>query len=72
MDRNNYRELAVLFGEPSTKLHLLSEYLDGAEPRDVPDPYHGQEDGFANVLQILEQACPRILDELIAINDRKV
>lgn len=71
MDRNNYRELATLFGEPSTKLHLLSEYLDGAVPRDVPDPYHGESDGFSTVLEILERACPRILDELVAINKRK-
>lgn len=71
MDRNNYRELATLFGEPSPKLHLLSEYLDGGDPRDVPDPYHGEEDGFATVLEILERACPRILDELVEINKRK-
>ncbi len=41
MDRNNYRELSTLFGEPTGKLHLLSEYLPPESPRDVPDPYHG-------------------------------
>jgi protein-tyrosine phosphatase len=71
MDRNNYRELSVLFGEPSPKLRLLSAYLDGKAPRDVPDPYHGEEDGFSTVLEILEQACPRILDELVEINSKK-
>lgn len=71
MDRNNYRELSALFGEPSPKLHLLSEYLEGATPRDVPDPYHGEDDGFATVLEILERACPRILDELVEINRKK-
>lgn len=71
MDRNNYRELATLFGEPSTKLHLLSEYLGPDAPRDVPDPYHGQADGFCNVFDILEQACPKILDELVKINAAK-
>ena len=38
-------------------------------PRDVPDPYHGESDGFATVLEILERACPRILDELVAISN---
>lgn len=71
MDRNNYRELSVLFGEPSPKLRLLSDYLDGKVPRDVPDPYHGAEDGFSTVLEILERACPRILDELVEINNQK-
>ncbi|MGN6134564.1 MAG: low molecular weight protein-tyrosine-phosphatase [Aureliella sp.] len=71
MDRNNYRELATLFGEPLHKLRLFSEYLDEGAPRDVPDPYHGEADGFATVLDILEQACPRILDELVAISEKK-
>lgn len=30
---------------------------------DVPDPYYGQ-DGFDLVLDIAEQACERLLDEL--------
>lgn len=71
MDRDNYRELATLFGEPSHKLHLLAEYLDEKTPRDVPDPYHGEIDGFGAVLDLLEQACPKILDELVAISHRK-
>lgn len=71
MDRNNYRELATLFGEPSTKLHLFSEYLGQDAPRDVPDPYHGQQDGFCNVFDMLEEACPKILDELVKISESK-
>ena len=71
MDRNNYRELAALFGEPSHKLHLLAKYLDDDAPRDVPDPYHGESDGFGAVLDMLERACPKILDELVAINEQK-
>lgn len=71
MDRNNYRELATLFGEPSHKLRLFSEYLDEDDPRDVPDPYHGESDGFATVLDLLERACPKILDELVAIHNQK-
>ena len=71
MDRNNYRELATLFGEPTHKLRLFSEFLDADAPRDVPDPYHGEADGFATVLDMLERACPKILDELIAIDNQK-
>ena len=71
MDRNNYRELATLFGEPTHKLHLLAEYLQEDAPRDVPDPYHGESDGFGTVLDMLEIACPKILDELVEISNRK-
>lgn len=71
MDRNNFRELATLFGEPSIKLHLLSEYLPKDAPRDVPDPYHGGPAGFTSVLDMLEEACPKILDELVSISRAK-
>lgn len=71
MDRNNYRELACLFGEPTAKLHLLSEYLPADAPRDVPDPYHGGPEGFNTVLDLLEQACPKILDALVSISQAK-
>lgn len=71
MDRNNYRELATLFGEPTAKLHLLSEYLPEDAPRDVPDPYHGGPEGFNVVLDMLEQACPPILDQLVSISRAK-
>ncbi len=71
MDRNNYRELATLFGEPMTKLRLLSDYLVDNNPRDVPDPYYGGDEGFGAVLDILEQACPKILDELITLCNAK-
>ncbi|MCC6509236.1 MAG: low molecular weight phosphotyrosine protein phosphatase [Pirellulaceae bacterium] len=70
MDRNNYRELATLFGEPSTKLRMFSEFLDDG-PRDIPDPYHGEADGFQIVLDLLEQACPKILDRLVEISQAK-
>ncbi len=71
MDRNNFRELATLFGEPCTKLHLLSEYLPEDAPRDVPDPYHGGPAGFSTVLDMLEAACPKILDQLVSVSRAK-
>ncbi len=72
MDRNNYRELATLFGEPTPKLRLLTEFLGPDAVKDVPDPYHGGADGFQTVLDMLEEACPKILDQLVAISRAKV
>ena len=66
MDRNNYRELSILAGRPSRKLMMLSDYLDDNWPRDVPDPYHGGDEGFEKVLGMLEEACPKILAALLA------
>lgn len=65
MDRDNYRELAILGGEPITNLRMLGDYLDPSWPRDVPDPYRGGEAGFQQVLAMVEAACPKILQELI-------
>ncbi len=64
MDRNNYRELSILAGGPNRRLKLLSDYLDESWPRDVPDPYHGGDEGFEKVLDMLEAACPKILTSL--------
>ncbi len=64
MDRNNYRELSILAGSPHRKLVLLSDFLEGDWPRDVPDPYYGGDDGFEMVLDMLEAASPKILQSL--------
>lgn len=69
MDRSNLEELRELAAaaEPGAevKLRLLSEFLPQGAPRDVPDPYWGGERGFDQVLDMLEEACPRILAELL-------
>lgn len=64
MDRNNFRELSILAGGPNRKLKLLSDYLEEGSPRDVPDPYYDGDEGFENVLDMLEAACPKILASL--------
>ncbi|MDX1926415.1 MAG: low molecular weight protein-tyrosine-phosphatase [Pirellulaceae bacterium] len=64
MDRNNYRELSILAGGTTRKLKMLSDFLGEDWPRDVPDPYYGGDDGFEKVLDMLEAACPKILDTL--------
>jgi protein-tyrosine phosphatase len=65
MDRDNLRNiLSISKLEASPHIRLLSDYLDGSWPRDVPDPYYGGEAGFEYVLDMLFAACPKILDEL--------
>jgi protein-tyrosine phosphatase len=65
MDRENLREIfQIARGEPK-QVKLLSDFLDASWPRDVPDPYRGPEHGFEFVLDMLEKACPAILDSLV-------
>ena len=64
MDRSNHADiLDHLDGRPAN-VRLFSEFLDDG-PIDVPDPYYGGEQGFEQVLDLIEQACPRILDHLV-------
>lgn len=67
MDRKNLRELKALVKEGEAQnIRLLSDYLEDGWPDEVPDPYYGGDDGFEQVLDMLQAASPAILDELLA------
>ena len=65
MDRDN---LTVLQGlAPQTlhhKIRLLLKSGDSTTGDEVPDPYYGGEHGFDLVLDLIEDACNRLLAEL--------
>jgi protein-tyrosine phosphatase len=67
MDRSNREDLLRLApdDEAEGKVRLLREFGDGVED-DVPDPYYGGEDGFAEVVEIVERNCRALLDEVAA------
>ena len=72
MDRQNHADVACLVaGEPPEHLKLLSEFLPGGSPVDVPDPYQGGPEGFERVLDLLEAAAPAILDHLLDLADTR-
>lgn len=66
MDRSNREDLEEMAPDGTRgKVRLLSEYLPEGAPRDVPDPYWGGASGFDRVIDLIEEACPPILDELL-------
>jgi protein-tyrosine phosphatase len=68
MDRGNLRDLEALAGTRARErrqLRLLGEFLPAGWPLDVPDPYYRGDLGFEQVLDMLEEACPAILEELL-------
>jgi protein-tyrosine phosphatase len=73
MDRANLRDLRALAGGESQreKVRLLRDF-DPASARlkasdlDVPDPYYGAGDGFADVFELIHAACVGLLDEIRA------
>jgi len=68
MDRQNLADITDGQGE-SERVRLFRSFDPLADPSqmDVPDPYYGADDGFAEVLGIIERTCRRILTELGAL-----
>lgn len=63
MDQQNRSDIAAI--DPSANhVRMLSDFLDDDWPRDVPDPYYGGAAGFETVLDMIEAACPKILEEV--------
>lgn len=63
MDQQNHADIMAI--DPSADhVRMLSDFLDDEWPRDVPDPYYGGSAGFETVLDMIEAACPRILEEI--------
>jgi len=77
MDRANYDDLVALRSEAADRVRMLGSFLpeasggDSPHGPDVPDPYYGGADGFETVLDMIERACPVILEKLIDTADRR-
>ncbi len=65
MDRENLSDILTIDPQPTASVKLLSSYLGEDWPSDVPDPYYGGEEGFEYVLDMIQAACPHILEELV-------
>lgn len=52
----------------STKVGLLLSF-SGGDRVNVPDPYYSGEEGFEEVLDLVEDSCKALLDEIIATHD---
>ncbi len=66
MDQDNHDDLTCRAPEAHLgKIRMLSDFLEGDWPVDVPDPYYGGAAGFERVLDMIEAACPNILKALL-------
>jgi protein-tyrosine phosphatase len=59
MDRGHLRALQAM--SPTRHHAKIRLFVHG---RDVPDPYYGGADGFERVLDLVEERCRALLDEL--------
>jgi len=63
MDQQNLRETRSFDHESrfTSKIRLFCEFCAEHEANEVPDPYYGGEDGFEQVLDLLEDGCRGVL-----------
>jgi protein-tyrosine phosphatase len=67
MDEENLHELKRRAQRAHhERIRLIMEYAPSAARRDVPDPYYGGEQGFEEVLDLLEEAADGLIDALLA------
>lgn len=67
MDDSNIdrlRELAPDL-ECEAKIRRMTDYCQTKVADHVPDPYYGGASGFENVLDLLEDACQGLLEEIV-------
>jgi protein-tyrosine phosphatase len=66
MDRNNYTRLRAMVAddEVRSRIRMFREFDRSADDADVPDPYYGNADGFAQVARICQAAARALVDVL--------
>ncbi|WP_026914999.1 low molecular weight protein-tyrosine-phosphatase [Christiangramia portivictoriae] len=62
MDNSNFRDVIAMAetDEQRQKVHLILEEIFPSENVDVPDPYHGGDQGFENVYMMLNEATDEL------------
>ena len=68
MDDANLAAVTSLASEAgrraTAKIKPMLSYTSQFSETEVPDPYYGGEEGFEHVLDLLEDACSNLLDDL--------
>lgn len=69
MDRENLANLVQICPpQEQRRLKLFMEFSRGYSEREVPDPYYGGNQGFEDVLNMVEDAASGLLEEILARN----
>jgi protein-tyrosine phosphatase len=66
MDDSNIAKLKAMAPgiDEEAKVVRMADYCRNKIVDHVPDPYYGGSEGFENVIDILEDACAGLLEEL--------
>lgn len=47
------------------RMKRLTDYCQRFDEREVPDPYYGGDSGFEHVLDLVEDACRNLLQNIV-------
>ena len=64
MDEDNYQQIKW-FDQSNNytgKIRRMTDFCSSSQVSEVPDPYYGGDQGFENVLDLLEDACQGLLE----------
>ena len=66
MDDQNYEDLMHLAPsvEATHKIRRMADFLTTRKFSYIPDPYYMGAEGFAHVLDLLEESCRNLLDAI--------
>lgn len=69
MDSSNYEDVASIARNKSDleKVDLILNLTHPGSGKPVPDPYYGGEKGFDEVFRLLDEACGKLIDDLLQI-----
>ena len=69
MDKDNLNAVKSLIKDNNypinSKIKLILSYSKKSQSEEVPDPYYGGQNGFENVLDLLDDAINELIDSLI-------
>ena len=66
MDDRNFDDVQsmTMTTEEVSKIHRMVDFCQKSEATYVPDPYYGGDQGFENVIDLLEDACEGLFSEV--------
>lgn len=64
MDEGNYQNVRDLCRSNAGKVHFLLDYAPDLAETEVPDPYYGGPTGFERAMDLAEEACRGLLEDI--------
>ena len=75
MDQDNLHNVSSMANElgprSTAKIRLMLSHARRADMLEVPDPYYGGDQGFEHVLDLLEDACEGLIEDLLASGTKR-